>query len=288
MIDLPAIVARVWDRRRWVAVSIILVTAAFTGAAFIMTPIYRSSVVFVQASPNRASVGGALAGALGSLAAIGSPAGVNFGLNATDTEEDLAVLRSRQFTEAFIEDQRLLSELFPRKWEGEHQRWRAGVMPPTLGQAYKYFNSSVRSIFEDRRTGLITLQIDWRDRAEGAEWANELLRRVNAEMRSRAIRKADASIGYLEKELNSTTVVATRDAISRLIEAQINERMLADVTEEYAFRVVDKAMPADRNDVLWPKKLLLVIAGFVLGTLLGVAAALILDGVNRNRSPRAK
>jgi hypothetical protein len=222
-----------------------------------------------------------LAGALGSIAELGSPMGANIGLNATGYQEALAVLRSRQFTEAFIEDQHLLGELFPRKWDAEHQRWRGGVVPPTAAQAYKYFDSSIRSIYEDRRTGLITLHIDWRDRAEAAAWANELLRRLNAEMRSRAIRQANASIGYLEKELTSTTVLPTRDAISHLMEAQVNERMLANVTEEYAFRVVDKAMPADRRDVERPKKLILVGVGFVVGTLLGVVAVLVVDGLNR-------
>lgn len=261
--------------------SIVLFAVAFTAGAFLITPIYRSSVVFVAASPPRARLGGMLGGALGSLAGLGSAEGMNMGLSATDSEEALAVLRSRQFTEAFIEDQHLMGKLFPRKWDSERERWKVGVVPPTSAKAYEYFNSWVRSVFDDKRTGLITLQIDWRDRDEAALWANELVRRLNAEMRSRAIRKADASIGYLEKELGSTTIVGTRDAIGRLMEEQINARMVADVTEEYAFRVVDKAMPADRTDVVRPRKLLLVPAGFIIGALFGVCAVLIVNRVKR-------
>ena len=279
-VDTQAIATRIWYRRRWVAACVILTTLGFTAAAFILTPIYRSAVVFVPASPTRAPLSGLLGSALGSLGGLSSPAGINIGLAAPDSEEAVAVLKSRQFTEAFIEDWHIIGKLFPRKWDAQRERWRAGVTIPTPAEAYKYFDQSVRSVFEDKRTGLITLEIDWRDRADAAAWANELLRRVNAEMRSRAIKKADASIGYLEKELNTTGIVATRDAISRLMEAQINQRMLADVTEEYAFRVVDKAMPADEKDVLRPRKILLVIAGFVLGTLLGIGAVVVVDGVN--------
>jgi LPS O-antigen subunit length determinant protein (WzzB/FepE family) len=103
--------------------------------------------------------------------------------------------------------------------------------------------------------------------------------RLNAEMRRRAIGKADASIGFLEKELNTTTVVATREAISRLIEVQIKQRMLANVTDEYAFRIVDRALPPDKIDVLKPKKALMLFAGLAVGLLVGSAVVLAVDGV---------
>lgn len=271
---------RLWYRRRWVASCILTVTLGFTAAAFILTPIYRSTVVFIPANSSRAPLSGLLAGALGSLGGLGSAAGLNIGMGAPESEEALAVLKSRQLTEAFMGDWHLIGKLYPRKWDAKRGQWREGVTPPTPAEAYKYFDESIRSIFEDRKTGLIAMAIDWRDRTEAADWANELLRRVNAEMRSRAIRKADASIDYLEKELNTTSVVATHDAINRLMEAQINQRMLADVTEDYAFRVVDKAMPADKKDVLSPKKLLLIVVGFVLGTFIGVGSVLVVDGVS--------
>jgi uncharacterized protein involved in exopolysaccharide biosynthesis len=102
-------------------------------------------------------------------------------------------------------------------------------------------------------------------------------------MRSRELHRADAAISFLEKEANATNVVATRDAISRLIEAEIKQRMVADVTEEYAFRVVDRALSPDKTDVLKPKKLLLLLGGFTLGMFMGVGTALLLDAVNRMR-----
>jgi uncharacterized protein involved in exopolysaccharide biosynthesis len=52
-----------------------------------------------------------------------------------------------------------------------------------------------------------------------------------------------------------------REAIPRLMEAQIKQRMLANVLHEYAFRVVDSAMPPDKADRIRPNKPLLVAAG---------------------------
>ena len=93
-------------------------------------------------------------------------------------------------------------------------------------------------------------------------------------MRERAIAKAEASIGFLQKELVNTSDVGTRDAVNRLIEAQVKQRMLASVTREYAFRVVDQAMAPDEKDPIRPVKVILVLLGFVLGVAVGCIAAL--------------
>jgi uncharacterized protein involved in exopolysaccharide biosynthesis len=228
-IDLRLLALHLWSRRLWIAVSETLFTAAFGAVAFLKTPIYRAATVFVAARIGSSGIN-LLGGALGTLGDLAPLAGINLGEGGTETEVSLAVLKSRNFTEAFIEDRHLMPELFPKKWDAQHRKWKTGVVPPTLAQAYRYFEE-IRSVSHDEKTGLITLQIDWRDRTEAADWANDLLKRLNAEMRSRAVRDASALVGYLEKELSATSVVETRDAISRLMEAQTNKRMLANVTE---------------------------------------------------------
>jgi LPS O-antigen subunit length determinant protein (WzzB/FepE family) len=125
------------------------------------------------------------------------------------------------------------------------------------------------------------LQVEWTDREQAALWANELVRRLNAEMRQRALAKADASVGYLEKELSGTTAVASREAIGRLIEAQINQRMLANVQHEYAFRVVDKAMPPDARDFVRPKRLLMLVVGALTGCILSVMCVLLVGAIKQ-------
>jgi uncharacterized protein involved in exopolysaccharide biosynthesis len=273
-IDFRETARQLWARRWWIVASAVLFTCLFAAAALIMTPVYRSAVVMVGAGSGRQGLSGSLDGSLGSLGSLTSLAGITLGSNSSETEEALAVLKSRQFTEAFIRDWQLLPKLFASKWDASNQRWKTSALPPTPARAYKYFNTRIRSIVQDKKTGLVTLQIDWKDPGEAAAWANELVQRLNAEMRARASAKSDASIGYLEKELNTTSVVATRDAISRLIEAQIKQRMLANVTLEFAFRVVDRALPSDKDDPLRPDKVLLIAAGTAIGIALGIAGVL--------------
>jgi uncharacterized protein involved in exopolysaccharide biosynthesis len=275
-IGLRQMLVILWWKRWWIISSVVLFTAAFTTAAYTITPIYRASALLMPASSERGS-SGVLGSALGQLGGLASLAGISVGAGDSETEEALAVLRSRQFTERFISDNNLLPKLFAKKWDAAKNSWKVAQKDqPTLAKANAYFSENIRTIAQDKKTGLITLQIDWKDRNEAAVWANELVLRLNQDMRARAIAKTDASVGYLEKELKSTSLIGTQEAINRLIEVQIKQRMLASVSQEYSFRVVDRAMPADEDDPIKPKKMLLLVAGPFFGSFLGVVLVLLM------------
>jgi len=131
------------------------------------------------------------------------------------------------------------------------------------------------SIDRDKKTGLVTINVDWKDPAEGADWANEIVGRVNDEMRVRALNAAVLSTQYLEKEREAEPFLETRNAINHLIEAEIQRKMFASVTKEFAFKVVDRALAADPDDILRPKRVLLVLLGLFGGALVGSIAVLV-------------
>jgi uncharacterized protein involved in exopolysaccharide biosynthesis len=272
VMDFHALLKRVWAGRWWIIASSFALGAAALIAGFLMTPIFRATTVLIPASNEHANLGNSL-GSLGGLAAL---AGVNLGGADSATQEALGLLNSRQFAYSFITDKNLLPLFFDDEWDSAARKWKvAADDQPSVADAFKYFDRKVRSVMEDKKTGLISLQINWRDRDVAAAWANELVARLNAEMQRRAIDRADASVGFLKKELDATTVVDTRNAINRLIETQVNQRMLAHVTAEYAFRVVDRAMPPDKSEKVRPRKSLMALAGGFLGFLVGVVGVIL-------------
>jgi uncharacterized protein involved in exopolysaccharide biosynthesis len=272
-LDLRLLAGRLWAGRWWIVVSVVLFTAIFAAAAFLMTPVYRATTVLVPVSTERGGAG-SLGSALGQLGGLAALAGI-MGDGGSQTDEALAVLVSREFTEGFIHDHNLMPELFHGKWDEATGRWRGDKADwPTPALAFKVFDEDIRAVVRDKKTGLITVTIEWRDRAKAALWTNELVARLNAEMRARAIASTNASVGYLQNELAATSTIDTRSAITRLMEAQINQRMFANVTQEYSLRVVDRALPPDPKDVVRPKKLLLVALGPALGLLFGAAGVL--------------
>ena len=281
-IEIGELLRRLWRGKRWIAACTLGLAAATAGLAFWMTPVYRASVVIVASNSGRANTP---TGAASSLLSLASMAGVDLPNAAgSQVQEALAVLRGREFGEGFIVEQRLLPEFYPKLWDTARNTWNEAVVErPTLSAAFRRFNL-IRTIDENKKTGLVTVQIDWKDPAKAAAWANECVSRLNEVMRRRAIERTDAYLEYLQKEFESTSAMETRTAISRLMEAQINERMLANVTKEYVFRVVDRALVPDARDPVRPQKLLMILEGTAAGFVLGVLAVLIAGAAKESRA----
>jgi uncharacterized protein involved in exopolysaccharide biosynthesis len=276
VLDNHELVAVLWKRRRLVLISALLFTAVATVLAFTMTPVYRGTAILVPVNTDRGALEGGLGSALGSVGGLAALAGFGLGSKESAVEETLAVLKSRQFTETFIVRNNLLPELFHDSWDAHTGSWKVGATVPSLNKAFRAFDQ-MRTVDKDVKTGLITLKIDWTDRRRAAEWTNSLVQQLNDEMRARAIAESAASMGYLEKELSGTTEVAAREAISRLMESQIKQRMLAKVTQEYSLRFVDKAMVGDVTDKVAPRKALMMATGMLFGIVIGCGLALLLN-----------
>jgi uncharacterized protein involved in exopolysaccharide biosynthesis len=287
--NLRAMIGKVMAKKWWIIASVVLFTGAFIAAAILLTPIYRASTVLIPAKNDKDldSGGGGLGGG-GGIGGVASLVGINLGGGDSATEEALGVLKSHQFTDKFIKDLNLIPVLYAKIWDAQAQKWKVDEKhQPTPARAFKLFDKKIRTIVPEKKTSLITLNIDWTDRIAAAAWANELVRRLNLEMRQRETARADAAVGYLEKEFETTNAVATREAIGRLIEAQVRQRMYAVVTPEFAFRIIDVAQPPDRDDRLFPNKFLMAILGPFVGLIFGVVCVLGYDALKaRPERPR--
>jgi hypothetical protein len=192
-------------------------------------------------------------------------------------------MRSRRFTIDFIKEKNLMPRLFPAQWDAANNEWKGPKEDvPTYARAYAYFDGSVRKLSEDKRTGIVTLSIDWFDRAEAVSWAEDLIRRVNEEMRARTIAESTASLERLEQQASRTTVVAIQLSLAQLIEAEIRRKTLATVREDFVFRVVDPPSMPDRDDVVSPKKTLAIVISLALASLI-TTVIILLSAVMRIR-----
>ena len=262
-------------RRSWVTIfaSAVLFAAAAAVAAVLMRPVYRAQVVMMPA-PSQDSAGGlsAVAGQVGGLASL---AGLG-GPGKSTKDQAIAVLRSRLLSDQFVSERHLLPVLFESDWDARAARWKNPdpAKQPTLGRAYKKLTEEVVDVKEDLKSGIITLHVDWTDREMAADWANDLVHRTNLLMRQRATKDADESIKYLTEQLARTDGLDLRGAIVRLFDSQAKSRMVATVTEEYAFRVIDPAVTPDVKDRVRPKRTLMVIFGAVAGAIVGLLISL--------------
>ena len=255
-----------WTGRWTIALTALAAGFLAFAASFLITPVYRSSVL---AAPITQSVApGGLAALASQFAGVAALAGLNLG-GDNRTAEAVATLRSRAFTESFIRERNLMPILFADAWDEQAQAWKPD-QEPTAWEAFKLFDG-IRSVDEDVTTGLITVAVTWRDAGLAAEWANGLVTDVNARLRAEAIRESRQNLEYLQAEVGKSSQVQLHATIFSLIESQMQNAMLANVKVEYAFRVIDPATAAEKRH--WPNRLLLAVLGLFAGGMIGILVA---------------
>jgi len=256
-------------RRRAAATIVLPLAAAALGfsLSFLFAPKYRvEAVLLPQQADAPQGVLGSLAGQFGGLASL---AGVDLG-GGSNKVEGVAVLRSRSLAEEFIRSRNLLPVLFPEDWDANKQHWKP-MDPedvPTLGEGIRKLDRHVRAVLEDRRTGLVTLSITWRDAAVAADWANDLVRRANVRMQARAVQEARRTIEFLAQKAAAEGSVSVREALYKIVESQYKSMALASVREDFAFRVIDPAVAPDPDDFAEPRRAVFAAAGAFVGLVL--------------------
>lgn len=283
-IDLVELWQTLADSKWMIALITALCFGAATAAAFIMTPKYRAEVLAMPADDGKG--GGGLAAMAGQFGGLAEMAGVNLGSSGGNKEAAIAYLKSRIFIESFIKEKNLLPVLYAKKWDASANKWNVEdpKQIPTLWDAYQYFSKTILTVNADKKTGLINLAVEWKDREQAVDWANDLVKRANANLRQKAIAETELSLDYLEKELQKTSVVEVQQAIFKVMESQVKTKMMANVQEQFAFKVIDPAALMNEDAYVKPKRPLFMALGLLGGLMLGVLTAFLRRAVHRFRS----
>jgi LPS O-antigen subunit length determinant protein (WzzB/FepE family) len=260
-LDIFQICALVWSHK-W---TVFVVTAVFVALAsvyvFVAKDRFRAEVL-LRPADTKSTPG--ISGALGGLGGLASLAGINIGVG--NTAEPIAVLSSREFTAAFLEDQNLLPVLFPGRWDSVNKRWKPSWLSsevPDIRDGVRYFDKNIRTVREDKKTGFVTMSIEWTDPNVAANWANLLVERVNERMRNRALAESELNVAYLKQELASSNIVSLQQSIGHVLENELQKLMLAKATKEYSFKIIDHAEPPKWRSS--PRRVLVIGASFMIG-----------------------
>jgi len=274
-INLKELIGVLW-KGRWLVVAGSLAFAAVAAAvAFTVPKKYTATVVV---APVNSTAGGAALGGLSGLASqfggLASLAGITVGAGSTK-DEYIAVLQSEELTRKYIHDNNLLPVLFAKAWDPVKKGWKISdpEKVPTLWKANLYFKGKIRSVTDDKKTGMVLMTVTWTDPEVAARWANGLVKLTNDYVRDKKIREAENNIAYLKDEANKTDMVQVRSAIYNVLESEIKTVMMAKGSEEYALRTIDRAVVAEKPSS--PKPGLWIAAGFVFGGVVAVAFLLL-------------
>lgn len=258
--DLAAIVSELI--RRWKStIPVMLFTGLFAFAlSYAVTPTYRAEALLMPSEDllSQSQMAGA-GGQLGGLASL-------VGLGGMDDRryEAIETLKSRALTDQYVEANKLLPVLFKSRWNATSGRWKSDDPEsiPTLEDAYKLFDKRLRAVTLDKKTGMITVKIEWEDPAQATQWLRDLVSLTNQKMRATELERTQRNLDYLHEELDKTSTVEIRAVIYKLIETQIKRAMLARGSDDFALRYVDP--PVVPKKKIAPVRLLYLVGGCFL------------------------
>jgi len=243
--------------------------------ALVSPRVYRADVKMLPA--DQSGLASQPNSALAQLGGLATLAGVSINDGGSRKAAALEILRSQSLARAFIRERALAPTLVPNASELSEYR--------QIEEAVRIFDRGVRHVSEDRRTGIITLSIEWSEPNTAAQWANELVRELNEQMRQRARETSEQSLTYLNQQLQKTNVVEVRQVIFGLVERQLTAAMLAEVHEEFSLAVIDPAAPPDSRNYVRPSAALWCAGGGATGLLLSIVVAAGLSVGRANRDP---
>ena len=260
--------------------SIIITSLTGLVYALVATSLFRADVTMIS---NQAE-GEALGNLARQYGAIASLAGINVGSSSatvvTDTDRSLAILTSRSFIEEFAVRRNIKPILFKELWDGDKKEWEDGL-EPTAAQTYEVMTANVIDINIDRRTNLISFSVVWSDPKTAADWANQMIEDLNEKIRFEEVAEYKRSISFVEEQLNEyqqdhvlsdlftqTSKTTLRGVMISLVEQLTKKVMVANVRDEYAFKIIDPAVVPEKK--YKPSKTNIVIISFLSGVFLGL------------------
>ncbi len=269
-------------KKRWLLLLSVVVFSTILGVlyAFALPNLYVSEALLAPVE-SQSSTGG-FPGKIGGLAEI---AGIEIE-SGTDSKVLVAVeiLKSRKFLSSFIKNHDLKVRLLaaesydsevgqliidPNIYNSEKGTWLDDGEEVVEPSDYKAINALLKKIrIHSDENGFYRLSVTSLSPILAQEIVENLIVDVNEQIRKRDIEKAEKSIRFLRERIGETALAAMHSVFYQLIEQQTKAIMLANVTQEYVFQVLDPAIiPEDRS---YPKRKLILVISVLLGVVLGL------------------
>lgn len=280
-IDLLELIRTLLQAWKTIVCITILCTGLAVAYAFYAPEVFKAKTLLAPAQEEKSGASSALSqfGGLAAMAGVTIPTDSNI-------ERVLASLKTRVFLKNFIKEKNLLPLIFDEFWDEVSNSWK---LPP--GKNALITEDGIAPLqgaisVDKDKSGLITLYISWKDPEVAAQWANDLVKQLNEQLREQAIADSKKRVGYLEQELAKTTLQDMRAVLYNLLESEKQKAMLANVNEDFALEVIDPAVAPETREK--PKRKLIVALGGVCGGFLGIFAVFFAQFLQKLKSTNSK
>lgn len=294
----------IWKRRNMIGGIVVVSVFATIIISLFMTNIYQAKAVImpVTSKDSGASGGGltALVQQFGGLPGISMP-------GSTAASEIVNLLKSNILREKVIQQYNLMPVLFYKRWDAKQRSWKKSgvnldpdyylahlsraVTPmlsnstekkdpdiPDTWDALRLLNEIVK-INQDVKQNTIAISVDLHDPDMAARIVEYFLVTLTNYMSGEAKRVAATNRKYLEGQLESTMDPFIKQKTYNMIAQQIETGMMAEVKENFAFKVIDPPLAPDKK--IKPKRVQMVMLSLIVALFVGVSAAFFREYIER-------
>lgn len=263
----------VWfNKSKWLLIAFSLAAAITAGiVSYFIPPTYESKAVLQPVTLSETGQG--IGGRLGGLAGVLGGGGV-----VDDTTVTLALFRSKNLIQHFIEEEKLLPDLFPERWDEATQTWKENT-PPSQDVAVRIFSGQVTAV--KNKDGLIDVSVRWNSAEKAQSIAQKFVKKIDNSRRLQAKREAERNLEYLYNRLRGEQTHELRNNISMMIAKEMHTVMRAESPSDYALKMIDPPLvPEFRSS---PKRTLLVIFGAIFGFAAGIITVFIRQSLRNKK-----
>ena len=143
---------------------------------------------------------------------------------------------------------------------------------PSAQESFEVFEDDHLNIFEDVRTGYVTLSIEHQSPIIAKQWVQMIVEEVNFFYRQKDKEKSEKAVIYLNEQITNTSLMEIRQVTASLLEKEIQKLTLVEANEDYVFEFVYP--PSVMEEKSWPNRYLILILSFISGVMLGMIIAL--------------
>ena len=155
-------------------------------------------------------------------------------------------------------------------YDSEQQEWIDHK--PSEQQAFKFYQE-ILGINAPKNTAFVRISIQHESPALAQRWVEIIIKQINETMRTNDADQAKKSISFLNKTASSTNVQSIKDAISSLLENQMQTLMLTSSNEMYVFKIIDAPIIPERK--FKPSRAIICILGTLISAFIGLFIAFI-------------
>ncbi len=284
-IDLRELFEVLWTNKIRIIVITGLISFSSIVISLMMTNYYTSESVLIARDQQDS-------GSLSDFSGVASLVGVDLSGDGASVFKVLEIIQSREFTKHLITFDNVLPSIMaaesydtsskkiifdPEIYDEESKTWtrepsaNGNVIPSHLEAHREY--ADMLSVMKDKITGLISIKIEHVSPVFAHDFLSLIIQEANNLNREIDVKTTTKALTYLKAELSQTPQVEIKKSISKLIENQLETKMMASIYDDYILIPLEPPFIPDKKS--GPVRSLIVILSTLLAGIFSVMYVLI-------------